>query len=340
MPLPMAILDLSTSAHPLEARVVAINDAMDGLVVGPGDSALGRRVGDFTLPHRRAMATEHLGRLASLQLDGYELSARVRRTNGTVLEAPLWVRRLHSDNGHTLAAVTVAPSDLAMSELAPVTVASCTINAGVIVTDGSWIIEQSSDGVAAILEVGQSSLIGHSVLRLIHEQDTPPFLLAVAQTIASRQTVIVRLRLKGDSSWHDATCLITAFSEDDPLSLGIVITSPDARLEQTPSDLQARLMRMVEERTAGRTALPTASTSSADNRLRKLAELSPRQREIVARLLAGERAPQIAKAMFLSPSTVRNHLTAVFRKFGVHSQVELIALLRQSLDPRQGDVSD
>jgi DNA-binding NarL/FixJ family response regulator len=56
--------------------------------------------------------------------------------------------------------------------------------------------------------------------------------------------------------------------------------------------------------------------------------LSSRQWEIVARLRRGERVPQIARAMYLSQSTVRNHLTAVFRKFGVHSQSELLTLLR------------
>ena len=57
-------------------------------------------------------------------------------------------------------------------------------------------------------------------------------------------------------------------------------------------------------------------------------ELSSRQWEIVTRLQRGERVPGIAKAMYLSQSTVRNHLTVVFRKFGVHSQEQLLARLR------------
>jgi len=55
--------------------------------------------------------------------------------------------------------------------------------------------------------------------------------------------------------------------------------------------------------------------------------LSTRQWEIVTRLVRGERIEDIAAALYLSPSTVRNHLTAIYRKFGVHSQAEFLAKL-------------
>ena len=42
----------------------------------------------------------------------------------------------------------------------------------------------------------------------------------------------------------------------------------------------------------------------------------------------------IAAAMFLSRSTIRNHLSAIYAKVGVHSQDELVALYR-----RAGDVT-
>jgi DNA-binding CsgD family transcriptional regulator len=56
-------------------------------------------------------------------------------------------------------------------------------------------------------------------------------------------------------------------------------------------------------------------------------ELSARQTDTVARLAAGQRVSDIARSMFLSPSTVRNHLAATYRKFRVHSQAELLAAL-------------
>ena len=52
-----------------------------------------------------------------------------------------------------------------------------------------------------------------------------------------------------------------------------------------------------------------------------------RQWEILIRLVRGQRVKDIADALYLSPSTVRNHLTAIYRKFGVHSQAELLATL-------------
>ena len=63
-----------------------------------------------------------------------------------------------------------------------------------------------------------------------------------------------------------------------------------------------------------------------------LAELSERQLEVATRLARGERVPTIARGMFLSASTVRNHLSTIYRKVGVSSQAELVELL---LDARR-----
>ena len=67
-----------------------------------------------------------------------------------------------------------------------------------------------------------------------------------------------------------------------------------------------------------------------------LAELSPRQWEVLRRLLQGERVPGIAKGLFVSASTVRNHLTAIFAKLGVHSQEELIQLVKAGTPEARG----
>lgn len=60
-----------------------------------------------------------------------------------------------------------------------------------------------------------------------------------------------------------------------------------------------------------------------------LAVLSKREREILKELVAGERAPAIAKALFISPHTVRNHLKSMYRKLGVSNQAALIEYVRE-----------
>lgn len=60
-----------------------------------------------------------------------------------------------------------------------------------------------------------------------------------------------------------------------------------------------------------------------------LHRLSRRELEVVRRLLDGDRVPAIADQLFISQSTIRNHLSSVFRKLRVRSQQELIELLRR-----------
>jgi DNA-binding NarL/FixJ family response regulator len=56
--------------------------------------------------------------------------------------------------------------------------------------------------------------------------------------------------------------------------------------------------------------------------------LSTREREVLHHLLDNRRAPAIAKALFISHHTVRNHLKSIFSKLRVSSQQELLDLLR------------
>ncbi len=77
-------------------------------------------------------------------------------------------------------------------------------------------------------------------------------------------------------------------------------------------------------------AVPAAPTD--DDRASYLAEfrLSGREREILDLVDQGYRVSTIAKSLFISPSTVRNHLSAIFRKVGVTNQAELLERLKQT----------
>ncbi|MEZ5176407.1 MAG: LuxR C-terminal-related transcriptional regulator [Acidimicrobiia bacterium] len=59
-----------------------------------------------------------------------------------------------------------------------------------------------------------------------------------------------------------------------------------------------------------------------------LDDLSQRESEVLALLLAGHRVTTMATELCVSKHTVRNHLKAIFKKLKVHSQAELIQLAK------------
>lgn len=63
--------------------------------------------------------------------------------------------------------------------------------------------------------------------------------------------------------------------------------------------------------------------------------LTPRQREILALLVDGERAKHIAARLTISETTVRNHIRAILRALGVNSQLEAVARARTLFLPEK-----
>jgi len=56
--------------------------------------------------------------------------------------------------------------------------------------------------------------------------------------------------------------------------------------------------------------------------------LSPREREVLVHMAAGETNSQIGSNLFISEKTVRNHITHVFEKLGVKSRAQAIVLAK------------
>ena len=80
------------------------------------------------------------------------------------------------------------------------------------------------------------------------------------------------------------------------------------------------------------------TTARDEGGVRRDARLTEREAEIVRRLVSGDRVRAIADAMFVSPSTVRNHLWSVYRKLGVNSQQQLVNHFRGvGSHPEQSD---
>lgn len=77
------------------------------------------------------------------------------------------------------------------------------------------------------------------------------------------------------------------------------------------------------------TAAQDSSLERRCARLVKRCKLSPREAEVLTWAAQGRNAKAIAEKLFISESTTKTHMSNIYRKAGVHSQQELIALLDQ-----------
>jgi DNA-binding NarL/FixJ family response regulator len=102
------------------------------------------------------------------------------------------------------------------------------------------------------------------------------------------------------------------------------------------TDSTAVILQAVKLVLAGGTYLPThllAGTGGGSGIPANCVDLlTPRQREVLARLAEGKSNKLIARELGLSESTVKVHLLAVFRELGAHNRTEAV-LIAQRLQP-------
>ena len=95
-------------------------------------------------------------------------------------------------------------------------------------------------------------------------------------------------------------------------------------------DLRTHLDRIAMELHSISVCVCGASSSAPSIPLEHpdLRDLSPREQEVLALLVAGARVKTISERLYISPHTVRNHLKSMFRKLDVGNQSELIEHVR------------
>ena len=76
--------------------------------------------------------------------------------------------------------------------------------------------------------------------------------------------------------------------------------------------------------------LTRAAERPQDPRLQRFANLTKREQAVLAELMEGHCAEEIANAAFLSISTVRSQIKAILQKLGVNSQLAAVALARRA----------
>jgi DNA-binding CsgD family transcriptional regulator len=90
----------------------------------------------------------------------------------------------------------------------------------------------------------------------------------------------------------------------------------------------------LEERGHGEIAvtLRDATARETFGRYCRVYGLSPREREVVAALLAGLDTRAVTERLFISRHTVQDHLKSVFEKMSIHSRREMLAMFSAPQD--------
>ena len=257
--------------------------------------------------------------LASGALEGYQALRLLRKGDGQELSAHISVRRADL-GGYKLGLVAIGAGGAKVPW--PPTEDHVTI-AG-IVTDHDWTIEMMSSDIEAILGVSPENYKGAPLLGLLQPWDVQNLMSAVGRVSADGGGATLRVHLRNhEGRWQDVLLLVVAMCQHSPPRLGVAVTSPEAGAGIFPDHHQEFASR----------GLDAVSGADQFRSCPRPEGFSTRQSEILTRLLRGERVSGIADDLYLSPSTVRNHLTAIYRKFGVHSQAELLAKLLRGPSP-------
>jgi DNA-binding CsgD family transcriptional regulator len=202
------------------------------------------------------------------------------------------------------------------------------------IVDRQWKIRSISAEVYELLGRMPAECIGTHLLDWVDPANKAG--LAEATTTDLVPRLFRHVRLSAAENTTVGVCIMVAPAtpeEKDLFHFAIVGTLEDylPLPKNRVSDLEMRLRRIgAEVRAAGIMesvgGLPKAARGA------ELTDLTTRQWEILTSLVQGQRVSTIAKELYISPSTVRNHLSVIFKKFGVHNQAELIEKVQE--DPR------
>jgi DNA-binding CsgD family transcriptional regulator len=195
------------------------------------------------------------------------------------------------------------------------------------ITDEHGVVTSVSEDIHEVMGVNASDLVGKPLLRSPDMSNAWKLLDATpAQT--GRNCISMRLGSLGSTTVSHVRCILTSFVKSS--NYGFILM-PETQPPGPPShdrvaDLEKSLWKIASEVQASGIFEHLWSFPDAE-RFPQLNSLSSRQWEVLSRLLRGQRVSTIAEALFVSESTVRNSLSTIFHKFGVHSQAELLKLL-------------
>ncbi len=299
------------------------------LVGMPLEKLVGKSILELLSP--RDAVERALAAVTSDEVEELGGRRQIWHANQETLAVRVWTRAIELDGVRGGITLVIQSSDVGRlggdlstpwRNLVPIAV-------GII--DQSWVIEAVSADIQEVIDRTPLELTGVNLLDIVHPDDVAR-LSSPDSAPPAEATSRCHIRLSGKGDTWIEGCVLLAPWDDEGQRVSFAVVGPSLS-NAVPTDrvaeLEFRLRRIAAEvRAAG--VLDNFGGVMTPAEVPELRELTSRQWEILDRLLQGERVATIAAALFVSPSTVRNHLATIFRRFGVHSQSALLERLRPS----------
>lgn len=318
--LPLVLTDLR------DFTVAAASESLSRQIGITPAEIVGTKVVTLFAEEDRHRAQEALQALADGTIDFYRTNRRLMRDASGLSEVSIWVHAIDFGPRHLALAEFSRSKDNQLSPLVKyLGFTPSKVAIGVMNVDG--LVSSVSSSVESVVGISADQLIGQPLL----DEPDRDFWLRLHDGLPERGPCLVSWPLRSlvSTKVDGVTCLLACLIGTDSYCFMLIRTdaTSERRTDRT-AELEQRLMRIAQEVQASG-VLTGIDRLPNFERFPQLGTLSTRQWEVLSRLLRGERVPAIASDLFVNPSTVRNTLSALFGKFGVHSQSELLHLLAQ-----------
>lgn len=327
---------LSASSYPAlvldvpSQRIVAAGPQASKLLDPSGTSVVGQLLEEYTAD--RPLVGADL--FAGGRLNGFETFRVLRRTRGAGLRVRMWVRTFEHQPPSRLVLLILVPDEGGRAKAPPAEEDTAAPTPAIVGTaDAQLRIERISSDAEQLFNTSVDELLGQPLAGLVHESDVPALDAAFETASAgiTGVTTTVHIDVRDDAEGlRPVTCELLLLPLQPAPSCAFVLLptqsglSPDPMNPESLPAILARLGKGAELAHHVRGVLSGLTNHDVPG----INKLTTRELEIVGRLLDGDRAPAIAARLFLTQSTVRNHLASVFAKLGVNSQQQLLDLFR------------
>ncbi len=320
IPFPALVLEVPSE------RIVAASPAATQLLDPGGGMIVGHLLEAFTAD------SPILGHdlFAGGRLNGFETSRLLRRSDGADVKVRMWIRSFGQQPSSDFVVVVIVAEESTDATAADVGWRDAPAVFGT--ADAGLLIERISNDAEQLFNVPVAALLRGSFLMLIAQDDVPRCLRALSEASANQAGITLHLDIRARPTETVLRCEVVILPLQPSPSCAFVFLpipegdGPDAHVSVELSAILLRLGRGAELARLARGVFRGVT----ENSLPGLSLLTTRELEVVSFLLDGDRPPAIAAKLFVTQSTVRNHLAAVFAKLNVSSQQELVNLFRSA----------